>query len=174
MEGRVRGTTVLAVRRDGVVAMAADGQITIGDVVMKHKALKTRRLYKGKVLAGFAGSAADAITLLERFESRLEQHAGNLRRSAVELAKEWRTDKYLRRLEAWLIVADAESMLVLSGDGEVIEPDAGLCPSGLDPRTRRLRPWHCWTTLSCRRQRSPEPPWKSPPVSASTPIRPLR
>jgi len=121
---RAHGTTVLAVRRNGVVAMAADGQITVGDVVMKHTARKTRRLYKGRILGGFAGAAADAITLFERFESRLEQHAGNLRKSAVELTKEWRTDRFLRRLEAYLIVADLQDMLVLSGDGEVIEPDS--------------------------------------------------
>ena len=130
LSSRVHGTTVLAVRRDGVVAMAADGQITVGDVVMKHTARKTRRLYRDRVLGGFAGAAADAITLFERFESRLEQHAGNLRKAAVELTKEWRTDKFLRRLEAWLIVADAQDMLVLSGDGEVIEPDAGVVAIG--------------------------------------------
>ena len=130
MDGTVHGTTVLAVRRDGVVAMAADGQITVGDVIMKHSAHKTRRLYKEKILGGFAGSAADAITLFERFESRLEQHAGNLRKAAVELTKEWRTDRYLRRLEAWLIVADAQDMLVLSGEGDVIEPDAGVVAIG--------------------------------------------
>ncbi len=130
LDGRVHGTTVLAVRRDGVVAMAADGQITVGDVVMKHTARKTRRLYKGRVLGGFAGAAADAITLFELFESRLEQHGGNLRKAAVELTKEWRTDKFLRRLEAHLVVADAQDMLVLSGDGEVIEPDGGVVAIG--------------------------------------------
>ncbi len=129
-EGRIHGTTVLAVRRGGTVAMAADGQITVGDVVMKHSARKTRRLYKGKVLGGFAGAAADAITLFERFESQLEQHGGNLRKAAVELTKEWRTDKYLRRLEASLIVADGQDMLFLSGDGEVIEPDGDVLAIG--------------------------------------------
>lgn len=127
---RAHGTTVLAIRRDGTVAMAADGQITVGDVVMKHTARKIRRLHREKVLGGFAGSAADAITLFERFESRLEQHAGNLRKAAVELAKEWRTDRYLRRLEAFLIVADRQDMLLLSGDGEVIEPDEGVVAVG--------------------------------------------
>lgn len=130
LDGRIHGTTVLAVRRDGMVAMAADGQITVGDVVMKHTARKIRRLYKGKVLGGFAGAAADAITLFERFESQLEQHGGNLRKSAVELAKQWRTDKFLRRLEASLIVADAQDMLFLSGEGEVIEPDGGVLAIG--------------------------------------------
>ncbi len=130
LDGRIHGTTVLAVRRDGMVAMAADGQITVGDVVMKHTARKIRRLYKGKVLGGFAGAAADAITLFERFEAQLEQHGGNLRKSAVELAKQWRTDKFLRRLEASLIVADAQDMLFLSGEGEVIEPDGGVLAIG--------------------------------------------
>lgn len=130
LDGRIHGTTVIAVRRAGVAAMAADGQITVGDVVMKHTARKTRRLYKGKVLGGFAGAAADAITLFERFESRLEQHGGNLKKAAVELAKEWRTDRYLRRLEASLIVADGSDMLVLSGDGDVIEPDGGVVAIG--------------------------------------------
>jgi ATP-dependent HslUV protease subunit HslV len=129
-DGRIHGTTVLAVRRNGVVAMAADGQITVGDVVMKHTAKKLRRLYKGKVLGGFAGAVADALTLFERFESRLEQHGGDLRKSAVELTKEWRTDKYLRRLEASLIVADLQNMLLLSGEGEVIEPDGGVMAIG--------------------------------------------
>jgi ATP-dependent HslUV protease subunit HslV len=129
-DGRIHGTTVLAVKRDGVTAIAADGQITVGDVVMKHTARKIRRLYHEKVLAGFAGAVADAITLFERFESRLEQHGGNLRKSAVELTKEWRTDKYLRRLEASLIVADGRDMLLLSGEGEVIEPDLGIIAIG--------------------------------------------
>lgn len=129
-DGRMHGTTVLAVRRGGSVAIAADGQITVGDVVMKHTARKIRRLYHDKVLAGFAGSVADALTLFERFESRLDQHAGNLRKSSVELTKEWRTDKYLRRLEALLLVADGKDMLVLSGDGEVIEPDGGVAAIG--------------------------------------------
>ena len=126
----MHGTTVLAVRQGGSVAIAADGQITVGDVVMKHTARKIRRLYHDKVLAGFAGSVADALTLFERFESRLDQHAGNLRKSSVELTKEWRTDKYLRRLEALLLVADGTDMLVLSGDGEVIEPDGGVAAIG--------------------------------------------
>jgi ATP-dependent HslUV protease, peptidase subunit HslV len=129
-DGRMHGTTVLVVKRDGVVAIAGDGQITVGDVVMKHTARKIRRLYRDKVLGGFAGSVADALTLFERFESRLEQHAGNLRKAAVELTKEWRTDKYLRRLEALLVVADLHDILVLSGDGEVIEPDAGVVAIG--------------------------------------------
>jgi ATP-dependent HslUV protease subunit HslV len=110
--------------------MAGDGQVTVGDVVMKHSARKIRRLYKERVLAGFAGAVADALTLFEKFESQLERHKGNLRKSAVELTKEWRTDRYLRRLEAQLIVADPSQLLILSGDGDVIEPDDGVVAIG--------------------------------------------
>ncbi len=120
---RVRSTTVLCVRRNGAMVMAADGQVTLGGTVMKHSAKKLRRLYNDKVLAGFAGSTADAFSLFTRFEAKLEQYNGQLGRSAVELAKDWRTDKLLRQLEALLIVADAESMFLLSGNGDVIEPD---------------------------------------------------
>lgn len=126
----VRATTILAVRRNGQVAMAGDGQVTVGDAVMKHTARKIRLLRDGKVLAGFAGSTADALTLFEKFEAQLEKYQGNLRKAAVELTKEWRTDKFLRRLEAMLIVADSEQILVLSGDGDVIEPDAGVMAIG--------------------------------------------
>ena len=121
---RIRSTTVICVRRNGKVVMAADGQVTLGSAVMKHGAKKIRRLYQDKVLAGFAGSTADAFSLFARFESKLEQFAGNLSRSAVELAKEWRTDKMLRQLEALLIVADVQQVYLLSGNGDVIEPDA--------------------------------------------------
>jgi ATP-dependent HslUV protease subunit HslV len=110
--------------------MGGDGQVTIGDVVMKHSARKIRKLYKERVLAGFAGAVADALTLFEKFESQLERNKGNLRKSAVELTKEWRTDRYLRRLEAQLIVADPTQLLILSGDGEVIEPDDGVVAIG--------------------------------------------
>ncbi len=120
---RVRSTTVICVRRGGAVVMAADGQVTLGATVMKHGARKIRRLYNDKVLAGFAGSTADAFALFTRFEAKLEQYGGNLGRSAVELAKEWRTDKLLRQLQALLVVADAKSVFLLSGDGDVIEPD---------------------------------------------------
>lgn len=123
-------TTILAVLRNNTVAMAGDGQVTMGDVVMKHSARKIRTLYKGRVLAGFAGAVADALALFEKFESQLERNKGNLRKSAVELTKEWRTDRYLRRLEAQLLVADASGLLVLSGDGEVIEPDDGAASIG--------------------------------------------
>jgi ATP-dependent HslUV protease subunit HslV len=115
---------VLCVKRGGSVVMAADGQVTLGATVMKHSAKKIRRLYNEKILAGFAGSTADAFSLFTRFESKLEQYSGNLGRSAVELAKDWRTDKLLRQLQALLIVADAKQMFLLSGDGDVIEPDA--------------------------------------------------
>ena len=120
---RVRSTTVLCVRRGNAMVMAADGQVTLGSTVMKHSAKKIRRLYNDKILAGFAGSTADAFSLFTRFESKLEQYGGNLGRSAVELAKDWRTDKLLRQLQALLIVADAKQMFLLSGDGDVIEPD---------------------------------------------------
>jgi len=119
----VRSTTVLAVRKDGQVAMAGDGQVSMGETVVKQGAKKIRRLYNGKILAGFAGATADAFTLFERFEMKLEQYGGNLMRSAVELTKEWRTDKYLRRLEALLLVADNATTLVISGSGDVLEPD---------------------------------------------------
>lgn len=126
----VRATTILAVLRDGRLAIAGDGQVTFGDTVFKHKAVKIRTLYHGQVLAGFAGAVADALTLFEKFESHLEQYHGNLRRAAVELAKQWRTDKYLRPLEAELIVGDAEQILLVSGQGEVIEPDEGVLAIG--------------------------------------------
>ena len=116
-------TTIIAVRRGDTVAMAGDGQVTVGDVVMKRSARKIRKLYGERVLAGFAGAVADALTLFEKFETQLERHKGNLRKAAVELTKEWRTDRYLRRLEAQLVVADPTQLLVLSGEGDVIEPD---------------------------------------------------
>jgi ATP-dependent HslUV protease, peptidase subunit HslV len=126
----IRSTTILGVRRDGVVAMAGDGQVTVGDVVLKHGARKIRMLYDGAVIAGFAGAVADALTLFSKFESQLKTSDGNLRKASVELAKEWRTDRYLRRLEAQLIVGDGESLLVLSGEGDVIEPDDGIAAIG--------------------------------------------
>ena len=126
----ILATTILAVLRGDTVTLAGDGQVTMGDVVMKHSARKIRKLYKERVLAGFAGAVADALTLFEKFESQLERNKGNLRKSAVDLTKEWRTDRYLRRLEAQLIVADPGQLLVLSGDGEVIEPDDGVVAIG--------------------------------------------
>src|ERR1700760_3209258 len=122
-KNRIRSTTVVCVRRGNSVVMAADGQVTLGEGVIKHTAKKIRRLYNDKILAGFAGSTADAFSLFTRFEAKLEQYGGNLGRSAVELAKDWRTDKLLRQLQALLIVADAKQMFLLSGDGDVIEPD---------------------------------------------------
>lgn len=127
---RLRATTIVAVHRDGITALAGDGQVTVGEIVMKAKARKIRRLYQDTVLAGFAGAVADAIALFDKFDAQLERYAGNLRRAAVELTKEWRTDRYLRRLEAQLVVADDSSILVLSGDGEVIEPDDQLVAIG--------------------------------------------
>src|ERR1700742_1031394 len=127
---RIRSTTVLCVRKDGKVVMAADGQVTLGEAVIKHSARKIRRLYQEKILAGFAGSTADAFSLFSRFEGKLEQYAGNLGRSAVELAKEWRTDKMLRNLEALLVVADPKQTFLISGSGDVIEPDEGIAAIG--------------------------------------------
>ena len=125
-----RGTTILSVRRGDTVAMGGDGQVSMGDTVMKGNARKVRRLHDDQVLAGFAGGTADAFTLFERFEAQLEKYQGNLTRAAVELAKEWRTDRALRRLEALLAVADASASLVISGNGDVIEPEAGLIAIG--------------------------------------------
>jgi ATP-dependent HslUV protease subunit HslV len=127
---RIRSTTVLCVRREDRVVMAADGQVTLGDAVIKHGARKIRRLYQNKILAGFAGSTADAFSLFGRFETKLEQYQGNLGRSAVELAKDWRTDKMLRSLEALLIVADPQQTFLISGAGDVIEPDEGVTAIG--------------------------------------------
>jgi ATP-dependent HslUV protease subunit HslV len=128
--GAVHATTVLSVRHRGRVAMAGDGQVSLGPTILKHTARKVRRVHHDRVLAGFAGTAADAFTLFERFEARLEEHRGNLRRAAVELAKEWRSDRVLRRLEALLAVADPDASFLVSGTGEVIEPDDGLIGIG--------------------------------------------
>lgn len=125
-----RGTTILAVKRNNQVAIAGDGQVTMGDTIMKGNARKVRRIYHDKVITGFAGATADAFTLFELFESKLEKHQGNLMRSAVELAKEWRTDKMLRRLEALLIVADPKSLLLVTGNGDVVEPEENLIAIG--------------------------------------------
>ena len=130
MKSRIRSTTVLCVRRDGKVVMAGDGQVTLGSEVLKSSAKKLRRLYNGKILAGFAGSTADACALFARFEGKLEQHNGNLSRASVELAKEWRTDRMLRHLEALLLVADTGNTYLLSGNGDVIEPDESVAAIG--------------------------------------------
>jgi ATP-dependent HslUV protease subunit HslV len=127
---RIRSTTVLLVRRDGHVAMAGDGQVTVGETVMKASAKKVRRLYNDQILAGFAGATGDAFSLLTRFEGKLEQYHGNLERAAIELSKEWRTDKILRHLEALLVVADERTSFLLSGNGDVITPDDGVLAIG--------------------------------------------
>lgn len=124
------GTTIVSARRDGKVALGGDGQVTLGNVVVKASARKVRRLYHDRILAGFAGGTADAFTLFERFEAKLDKHQGNLLRSAVELAKDWRTDRVLRRLEAMLAVADRETSLIITGMGDVIEPELGLLAIG--------------------------------------------
>ncbi|MGH9613565.1 MAG: ATP-dependent protease subunit HslV [Bryobacteraceae bacterium] len=130
MKERIRSTTVLCVRRNGKVVMAGDGQVTLGQEVLKATARKLRRLYNNKILAGFAGSTADAFALFSRFEAKLEQHNGNLPRSVVELAKEWRTDRVLRHLEALLLVADTNNTYIVSGNGDVIEPDDEIAAIG--------------------------------------------
>jgi ATP-dependent HslUV protease subunit HslV len=129
-QSRIRSTTVVCVRRNQSVVMAADGQVTLGEGVIKHTAKKIRRLYNDKILAGFAGSTADAFSLFARFEAKLEQYHGNLGRAAVELAKDWRTDKVLRHLEALLLVSDVNSTFLISGAGDVIEPDGGVAAIG--------------------------------------------
>ncbi len=130
MNETIHATTVICVRRDGTVAMAGDGQVTVGTTVMKHGAAKVRRLYHDKILAGFAGSAADAFALFSRFEAKLEEYRGNMERSVVELAKDWRLDKYLRQLQAFLIVANAEKAYLISGTGDLIQPDDGILAIG--------------------------------------------
>ena len=126
----MHATTILSVRRNGKTAIAGDGQVTVGNTVMKSNARKVRKMYNDKVIAGFAGATADAFTLFEKFEAKLEQYHGNLTRAAVELAKDWRTDKVLRRLEALMIIADAERSFILSGNGDVIEPEDGIAAIG--------------------------------------------
>jgi ATP-dependent HslUV protease subunit HslV len=125
-----RGTTIICIRKNGEIAIAGDGQVTMGNTVMKHTARKIRRMYDNRILAGFAGSTADAFTLFEKFDAKLQEFRGNLSRAAVALAKDWRTDRILRQLEALLIVADSETTLVLSGAGDVIEPDDGVAAIG--------------------------------------------
>jgi len=147
-----KGTTILCVRKNGEVALAGDGQVTLGNTVMKHGARKIRRMYENRILAGFAGSTADAFTLFEKFEAKLQEFRGNLPRAAVALAKDWRTDRMLRRLEALLIVADSETTLVLSGAGDVIEPDDGIAAigSGGSFALAAARGLTCHSTLTAR------------------------
>jgi len=149
---RIRSTTVLLVRRDAQVALAGDGQVTMGETVMKASARKVRRLYNDRILAGFAGATGDAFALLTRFESKLEQYHGNLERAAIELSKEWRTDKVLRHLEALLVVADTKSSFLLSGNGDVIAPDDGVLAigSGGSYALAAARALSEYTTLSAR------------------------
>jgi ATP-dependent HslUV protease subunit HslV len=130
METQFHGTTILAVRRDGKTAMAGDGQVTLGNTVMKGSARKVRKIYEGKIIVGFAGATADAFTLFEHFETKIKEYSGDITRAAVELAKDWRTDRMLRRLEALLLAADKDKMFVLSGTGDVIEPDEGAIAVG--------------------------------------------
>ena len=127
---KIYATTILGIRHNGQVALAGDGQVTLGQTVMKHSAKKIRRLYNNKILGGFAGAAADAFTLFERFEEKLERYSGNLPKAAVELAKDWRSDRYLRRLEALLAVLDNENIFIISGTGEIIEPDDNIAAIG--------------------------------------------
>ena len=127
---KIRSTTILAVRRDGKVAMAGDGQVSLGSTIMKKGAVKLRKIRSGEVITGFAGSTADALTLFDKFEAKLEEFRGNMKRAVVELAKDWRTDKYLRRLEALLIVVDKEHSFIVSGTGDVIEPEEGIAAIG--------------------------------------------
>ncbi len=129
-ENKIRSTTILAVLRNGQLAFAGDGQVSVGNTVMKRRATKIRKMREGQVLAGFAGSTADALTLFEKFEAKLDQYQGNIIRAAVELAKDWRTDRMLRRLEALLLVGDREKILTISGNGDVIEPDDGIAAIG--------------------------------------------
>jgi ATP-dependent HslUV protease, peptidase subunit HslV len=129
-DAKIHATTVVCIRRDGQVAMAGDGQVTVGNTVMKHGAAKVRRLYHDRILAGFAGSAADAFALFSRFEAKLEEYRGNMERAVVELAKDWRMDKYLRQLQAMLIVANTERAYLISGTGDLIQPDDGILAIG--------------------------------------------
>ncbi|HGY56608.1 MAG TPA: ATP-dependent protease subunit HslV [Caldithrix abyssi] len=126
----IHATTIIGIRHNGQVAIAGDGQVTMGNTIMKHSAVKLRRLYNNRIIAGFAGAAADAFTLFERFEEKLERYSGNLPKSSVELAKDWRSDRYLRRLEALLVVMDKENVFIISGTGDIIEPDDGIAAIG--------------------------------------------
>ncbi|TGK34999.1 ATP-dependent protease subunit HslV [Leptospira gomenensis] len=152
-ENKIRSTTILCVRKNGTVAIGGDGQVSMGNTVMKNSAKKIRRLYDGKILSGFAGSAADAFTLFELFEKKVQEFGGSLSRSAVELAREWRTDRMLRRLEALLIVADKEESFLISGTGDVISPDEGVIAigSGGNYALAAARALYDHTELSARR-----------------------
>ena len=164
------GTTILSVRRGAAVALGGDGQVTLGNVVVKGGARKVRRLYQDRILAGFAGGTADAFTLFERFEAKLDKHQGNLMRSAVELAKDWRTDRILRRLEAMLAVADKERSLIITGTGDVLEPEHGMHRHRLGRALRAGRGARAAREHRARRpRRSSTRRSRSPATSASTP-----
>ena len=165
---QIRSTTILAVRRQGKVAIGGDGQVTLGQVVMKSDARKIRRLHGGKVLVGFAGASADAFALMERFEAKLKDHQGSVPRAATELAKEWRTDRALRRLEAMMIAVDRDSLLLVSGTGDVIQPSDGAAAigSGGSYALAAARA-ACWLTPNWEPSRSSAPPWRSPATCAS-------
>ena len=167
---RIRSTTILTVRRGTSVVVAGDGQVSLGATVVKSGAKKVRRLGEGSAIAGFAGSAADGLALFERLDGKLREHRGNLRRAAVDLAKDWRSDKAMRRLEAMLIVADREATFLLSGQGDIIEPDDGIAAigSGGPYALAAARALMTHTELAAR-ARSPRPRSASPPTSASTP-----
>ena len=167
---KIRSTTILAVRHKGEVVIAGDGQVSFGNTVMKHQAKKVRRLYHGKVITGFAGATADAFTLFDKLEQKLEQFNGNLMRAAVELAKDWRTDKMLRRLEAMLIAVDKETSLLLTGNGDVIEPDSGVLAIGSGGPRRQ--PWALSSTVISMLRIFAAWPWKSLPISVFLPIIP--
>ena len=166
----IKSTTVLAVRRDGKLAMAADGQVTLGQQMIKQKARKVRRLYQDQVIVGFAGAAADAFALLDKFEGYLEQYSGNLMRAAVALAQQWRIDRALRRLEALLIAANEERMLLLSGTGDIIEPDEDILAIGSGGSLPMLQPKRFTRTQNCLQRQLPAKPWKLQVPFASTPM----
>ena len=161
-------TTILTIRKDGRVVIAGDGQVSLGATIIKANARKVRTLGKGDVIGGFAGATADAFTLFERLETKLEQYPGQLTRACVELAKDWRTDRYLRRLEAMMLVADRETTLVLTGTGDVLEPERHVMGIGRAATTRSLPPARCWMSRSTQK-RSRARRWRSRPRSASTP-----
>ena len=172
MNVNFKGTTIVSVRRNGRVAMAGDGQVTMGDQIVKEGARKVRRLYDGRVLAGFAGSTADAMTLLERFERRLEENKGNLTKSAVDLVKEWRLDRALRRLEALMLVADREETLLLSGSGDVIEPEGDVASIGSGSGFALAAARALLEASDWGRSASPAEPLRSLLKSAFTPTTP--
>ncbi len=171
-KAKTHATTVLVVRAGNRVVMGSDGQVTLGQTVVKATARKLRRIGDGKVIAGFAGSAADGLTLLEKLEAKLKDANGNLMRAAVELAKDWRTDRILRRLEALLLVADREHILTLSGTGDIIEADADAAAAavGSGETSPWRRPGLCSPIVGCRRAKSWSAAWPSPPRSVSIPI----